>query len=126
MKIAIIGSRNYDDYFELERVVQLVIASVDKEVTTLASGGAKGTDSLAERFANIHDYPFKLFPADWDKLGKGAGHIRNKELSDFVDVVIGFWDGKSTGTKHMLEYSIKNKKVVYVWNYIGKTMHKVV
>ncbi len=45
------------------------------------------------------------FPADWTKHGKTAGFIRNVEMANVENVgqVIAIWDGKSNGTRHMLE-----------------------
>ena len=43
------------------------------------------------------------FPADWDGLGKGAGHIRNKQMAEYATDLLLIWDGKSRGSKNMLE-----------------------
>ena len=51
----------------------------DIEITEIVSGGAKGVDSLAERYANEHNIKFSLFPVKWEKYGKGAGFKRNNE-----------------------------------------------
>ena len=52
-------------------------------------------------------YPFphglKEFPADWETWGKSAGYKRNIELGQYCDSAIIIWDGKSKGTKHMLD-----------------------
>lgn len=42
-------------------------------------------------------------PADWDKHGKSAGYKRNEEMARNADALIAFWDGKSKGTKHMID-----------------------
>ncbi len=55
------------------------------------------------------------FPADWEKFGKKAGYIRNEEMAKYSDSCIVFWDGKSKGTKHMIELAKKynlNLKIV--------------
>ena len=51
-------------------------------------------------------------PADWDKYGKSAGFIRNKEMVDIADAAIIFWDGDSKGTKDTIE-RVQNKGIPY-------------
>jgi hypothetical protein len=41
----------------------------------------------------------------WDIYGKRAGMIRNQEMVDFCDILISFWDGKSTGTLQAINYA---------------------
>ena len=69
----------------------------------IVSGTANGADKLGEKFAKENGYPIKQFPADWDKNGKGAGYIRNAQMAEYADALIVFWDGKSKGTKHMID-----------------------
>lgn len=70
----------------------------------IVSGGARGIDSLAKRYAHEKAYEYYEFPADWDRFGKAAGPIRNEEMHKFISNfpkrgVVAFWDGKSAGTK---------------------------
>ena len=77
---------------------------------------APGVDTLAVRWANYHGYPLKEFPADWNKYGKAAGYRRNVEMAEYADLLIAFWDGKSPGTKHMIDIMKskgKHGKIVY-------------
>ena len=43
------------------------------------------------------------FPADWERYGKAAGYIRNKEMAQNADALVAFWDGESRGTKSMID-----------------------
>ena len=75
-KLAIIGSRTFDNFEFLEsQVLQLFKIS---EITEIISGGAKGTDSLAEKFADKYKIKKTIFIAEWEKFGKSAGMKRNK------------------------------------------------
>ena len=72
------------------------------------SGGCRGVDTLAERFCKLHGYPIKVFNADWATYGKRAGYLRNKQMAEYASgvpdsVLIAFWDGKSRGTKMMID-----------------------
>jgi hypothetical protein len=35
-------------------------------------------------------------------------------MGDFADALIAIWDGKSTGTKNMIDYETKKGLMVYV------------
>jgi hypothetical protein len=43
-----------------------------------------------------------MFPAKWDKYGKAAGPLRNREMAAYADALILVWDGKSRGSANML------------------------
>lgn len=106
-KIAIIGSRDFDDY-EL-----LKIKLKPFSPTQIISGGAKGADALAERYAIDKDIELIIYKADWKKYGRGAGIVRNRQIVEHCDEVLAFWDGQSRGTKSSIDYAKKlNKPVV--------------
>ena len=65
---------------------------------TIIQGCAKGADTLARRWAADNGIPFEDYPADWDKYGKRAGFIRNKQMLDEgkPDLVVAFPGGKGT------------------------------
>jgi len=113
MRLAIIGSRDFNNY---ELLCEELESYKDK-ITEVVSGGAKGADSLGERWANENEIPTQIFLPDWNKHGKGAGLIRNHDIIKNSDVVVAFWDGKSTGTKQALEltqiYKKPKKIIIY-------------
>jgi hypothetical protein len=69
----------------------------------VVSGCARGADQLGERWADERGYPVKRFPADWHKHGKRAGYLRNEEMAGYATHLVAFWDGRSRGTKHMID-----------------------
>ena len=81
----------------------------------IISGGASGVDSIAEYFAKQFNYAFKKFPANWNKYGKRAGYLRNVEMGNYADALIAIWDGKSKGTKHMIDIADKKGLKVYIY-----------
>ncbi len=99
MKVIIAGCRDFNNYNFLKRE----IGKMDLPITEIVSGGARGVDALGERYANENGLPVKRFPANWDLYGKSAGPIRNKEMAEYGDYLIAFWDGKSRGTKNMID-----------------------
>ena len=83
----------------------------------LNSGHAKGVDQIAEEWAKERGVLIQLFPANWEKFGKAAGMIRNKDMVDNAEYVCGIWNGESRGTKGALDYAKEKNKVVHVYMY---------
>lgn len=91
MKAAVIGSRNIsinnlDDY-------------IPDDVTEIISGGARGVDTCAKKYALSHNIKLTEFYPEYDKYGKAAPIKRNLLIIDSADIVIALWDGRSRGTK---------------------------
>ena len=114
MKLAVIGSRNFTDY----ETVRIILDELQKDIgfDVIVSGGAKGADSLAEKYAWKNDIKLELYYPEWDKHGKSAGFIRNVEIWDNSDFGVAFWDGKSKGTAHSFKLAKKQNKSLYVFN----------
>lgn len=110
MKVVVAGSRSITDYV----LVEQAISSSGLVVTEIVSGGARGVDNLGEQYANSNDVNLKIFKADWSRYGKAAGPIRNGQMADYADAAVIVWDGKSSGTKNMIEQMKKRGKPVHV------------
>lgn len=95
MKIAIIGSRNLE-VSNLEKYLP-------NNVTEIVSGGAKGIDACAKRFAVEKEIKLTEFLPEYEKYGRGAPLKRNLQIIDYSDLVIAFWDGTSRGTKYVID-----------------------
>jgi len=101
MKIAIVGSRTFDDYQFMKDELALWLAG--REVTCVISGGASGADALAERWAKEMEIPIVRIEAEWHKYGKAAGPKRNQVMAELCDEATAFWDGVSRGTSDMVD-----------------------
>ena len=108
MILAVVGSRTWSDR---ERVFAEIAKANPSEIV---SGGAVGPDSFAEEWARQNNIPVTVFKPDWDKHGKSAGFVRNKQIIDKADYVLAFWDGKSRGTAHSISLAKKARKFLYV------------
>jgi hypothetical protein len=106
MKLAVIGSRDFNNYSLLTETLE----QYKSKITLVVSGAARGADSLGERWALENNIKTLIFPADWDKYGKRAGYIRNEDIIKNCDCVIAFWDGNSKGTSHSLSLAEKYNK----------------
>jgi len=123
VKIAIVGSRDFNNYELLKKTITdfLFTNRTDEEFYemsykdhTIVSGGAKGADMLAERFADEFELEKIIFKPDWDLYGKSAGFKRNKDIIRNADVVFAFWDGKSKGTQHSINLAKEMDKELYI------------
>ena len=116
MKLAVIGSKTFTDYDTLSIVLDELRTKY--KITVIVSGGCVGADKLAEIYAKDNNIITDIYPAEWDKYGKGAGFIRNKIIWDIADFGIAFWDGKSKGTSHSFKISEKQSKPLYIFDFV--------
>jgi hypothetical protein len=114
-RIIIAGGREFDDFRTLSKVCMFMLQN--KQNVEVVSGTANGADKLGEQFARFMGYPIKQFPASWDEFGKAAGYIRNKEMAEYADALIAFWDGESKGTKHMIDLATQRNLKVKIHIY---------
>lgn len=118
MRIIIAGGRDFNDYSLLEANVEdFLIENYTESIITIVSGMAKGADALGIKYAKDYNYPVLEYKAEWDKYGKSAGFIRNKQMAEVADALIAFWDGKSSGTKNMIEEAEKENLIIKIINY---------
>ena len=125
LRVIIAGSRDFNDYELLNKSAIEIITkkTMLPDLTRIVSGGARGADTLGERFAKEFGLEVKKFPADWDGLGKRAGYVRNAEMAKFAveddndGMLIAFWDGQSRGTKHMIDLAKRYGLEVHVVNF---------
>lgn len=112
MKIAIVGSRDFNDYSVVDEFVcsKLDLSGVD----TVVSGGARGVDKLAEKFADKHGLDMSIRKADWERYGRSAGPRRNKLIVEEADAVFAFPSQTSKGTWHTINLARKAGKLVHV------------
>ena len=101
-KIIVAGGREFQDYEFLKSVLEVAIG---EDKVQIVSGGARGADTLGEVYAEEFGHEIKVFKADWKKYKNAAGPIRNESMAEYADELCAFWDGRSTGTKHMIKYA---------------------
>jgi hypothetical protein len=99
VRVIIAGSRGIHDYAKVCDAVRRSGFPISRVV----SGMAGGVDTLAVRYAAEQGLPCDRFPAEWGKWGRSAGYKRNVQMSRNADALIAVWDGKSPGTRHMIE-----------------------
>ncbi len=102
-KVRICGCRNFFDYNLLKEKCLFYLKDKLPDVV-IYSGGGNGADSLGERFAKEMGLELVIYKPDWDADGKSAGPKNNEKIVREVDAAICFWDGKSKGTKHTIDF----------------------
>jgi hypothetical protein len=88
------GGRDYAD----GAMVEDVLDKIDPQ-QIFVGDCPTGADLFVRNWCKEKNKPFKVFEAAWDKYGKGAGPIRNRNmLSQAGDdcLVIAFKGGKGT------------------------------
>ena len=114
MKVVVCGSRKFNDPL----VASATIVSRIKEIprpSLVIHGNAAFSDKFASETAKRLGLAVMEYPADWDthsdtcrcseRAGwcREAGFRRNLYMLDEnPDLVIAFWNGTSTGTKHTI------------------------
>lgn len=128
LRVIIAGSRDFDDFPKLMNSCNDILFKIteqhnDLDKIRIVSGAARGADQLGEQYAKLVGYEVSKFPADWDGLGKRAGYVRNDEMAKYAmensnyGVLIAFWDGKSKGTKHMIDLAEKNGLELHIVSF---------
>jgi len=114
-RVVIAGCRDYNNYQEAKEYIDFCISKIRNKYTLIfVLGGCKGADLLGERYAIENDWKIEKYPADWKKYGKGAGPKRNQQMAEVGDYIICFWDGKSKGTKSIIDFATQMGKPIKI------------
>lgn len=112
MKIAIVGSRTFNNYeFMKEKMDELVTFG-----DSIISGGAVGADMLAQDYARYRGMSITIYYPNWDVEGRGAGFKRNAQIATNCDMLVAFWVNESKGTKHTIDTARRYGKKVIIFN----------
>jgi hypothetical protein len=115
MKLAIVGTRSFNNYDAFTREVERILSERKLTPTVIVSGGASGADTLAERYAKDKSLALEVHKPDWKH--KGSGKERNKSIVENADFMIAFWDFESRGTQHTISLwraTLKSFEVVNI------------
>ena len=116
INIVICGGRDFGNYEQAKKILDKYIGESFGKIKII-SGGCRGADKIGERYAQERGLEIIVFKAEWDKYGKAAGPKRNEEMAWIADLIICFWDGKSRGTRSMIEFAKKYQKRIIINKY---------
>lgn len=85
--IAVVGSRDFTNYQQLKTTLDSIMHPEDE----IASGGAKGVDSMAQRYAKDAGHNIHIYYPKYAQFGPGATFKRNKEIVESADLVLAFY-----------------------------------
>ena len=103
MRVIVCGSRKWTDRKAIQDVLADLVVEFAPDYPVIVHGAARGADRICEDEAGKAGLLTEAHPAEWDRLGKRAGLIRNGEMAALgADLCVAFWDGASTGTQHMM------------------------
>lgn len=96
MKLLVCGGRDFFDAERMHRLLDLIWPTI------VIHGCARGADAMAANWAVKNGVPHQCFRADWQSLGKRAGHVRNRQMlvEGKPDMVLAFPGG--VGTANMI------------------------
>ncbi len=124
VKLIIAGGRNFTDYELMRQSIYQFMSDVDNDDITIISGNARGADKLGNKFAFEHPHiKLDIYPAWWrgengdQPYNKAAGYQRNVRMAENATNLIAFWDGKSRGTKHMINIATHFDLITKVIRY---------
>lgn len=107
MRTIIAGGRDYElTDFDRARLDGL-------DITEVICGCARGADTGGELWAQARGIPVKRFPADWNKLGRSAGPVRNCKMAEYGEALVAFPGGR--GTDHMVRTALERGLLVWDW-----------
>ena len=102
MKVAVIGSRGL--------LIDDLGNYLPEETTEIISGGARGVDTCAREYALRHGLKLTEYLPEYSRYGRGAPLKRNITIIKNADLVLAFWDGKSRGTRYVID-SCKKRNI---------------
>ncbi len=117
INLIIAGGRDFGDLNQVHEVAPHILKGYKRKDILIISGTARGADRMGEAFAKEHKLHLQQMPARWDEFGKSAGYKRNVEMAKRATHLLAFWDGKSKGTKHMIDIAHAHGLTVFVLNY---------
>lgn len=108
VRLLVAGSRGYADYRFFSDAMWATVERFGGKSIIFISGAAKtGADALIIQWCREHHLPWVEFAADWNRLGKRAGYVRNAQMAEVATDVVLFYDGVSKGTRHMSDLALK-------------------
>lgn len=116
-KVIIAGGRDFTDQEGLLKSFHEFMQDIPNEEITIISGNARGADVIGEWIGKEYGINVIIFKADWETHGKSAGYKRNEVMAGHATHLLAAWDGKSRGTKHMIDIAKRHNLEIKIHAY---------
>lgn len=118
--VLVTGSRDFTDRWTVFHALDYIHNRW--QILKIVNGGARGADEISTLWALSHNLDLRIFPADWDKHGKAAGAVRNRQMlqAEKPDLVVAFPVSTiniSRGTADMIKFANQRRVTVAIVNY---------
>ena len=80
----------------------------------IVSAGTNCVDLIVEKWAKNNHIDFVAYLPNYKLFGKKAPEERDKDMVDFSDVVIAFWNGSKDSVSILINYALERNKKVFV------------
>ena len=121
MRILVCGDRGWRSQERINQVLDAIHHITP--ISLIIEGEARGADIMSKNWAISRGIPWKEYPANWEKFGRAAGPIRNRQQFNEgkPDEVIAFHDdiSQSKGTKDMVNYAQSKNCPVRIFTMKG-------
>ena len=112
MKVAIVGSRDWNDYVLFKAYINKFRENI--QIDMIISGGARGTDFMAYQYAVESGITFVCHPPKSEDGYPAKFFRRNLRIAEQCECMIAFPKGKSSGTRNAISLAKKLNKQLYV------------
>lgn len=120
INIGVVGSRSFNSYYVVKTLIDEYRKQhnlLNNDYIKIISGGANGADSLGKQYSITNNIELIEYLPNWDKYGKRAGMIRNRDIWKKSNVIFVFWDGYSKGTEDTI---LNCDKPLIIYNDLTK------
>ncbi len=90
---------------------------IERDISMILTGGASGMDKKAAEYGAKRRILVTELKPEYDLYGKAAPLVRNDLLIELSNIIYVFWDGKSRGSKYVIDKCREHKKLCKVYLY---------
>ena len=128
-KLGVVGSRSFKEKNAMEEVLNEIIRENGKP-EKIVSGAAEGADKIAEYWAEDNNISTIIHEPEYDKYEAYERKYkpqkeRNSVIVNDSDMLVAFWDMKSTGTKDTIKKAKKKCIRIYIYNTLENKIEKM-
>jgi len=116
MKLIIAGTRDTDEHTAYQNILKGLrkLKVKPENLDCIITGGSGNVDAAGTAFAVAQQVDLQIHFAKWKKYGKAAGPFRNCKMARLGTHLLAIWDGKSPGTRNMIDESKRRNLTIQI------------